>query len=200
MKQGLQHSKKELLQVIEDEIAICDNCPELCEGRIKTVPGEGNPEARIVFVGEGPGKNEAEQGRPFVGSAGQLLDGILMAMSLDRSKIFIANTVKCRPPQNRVPTKEERANCRPYLDRQLDAIKPEWVVVLGSTASNELLGQNIEACRGQVIEDKDRGFKMLATYHPAAILWAFNPDKKKEMKLNVWNDLAPLREWLEKNP
>jgi DNA polymerase len=190
----------ELLSVIESEVKACERCPELCASRKNTVFADGNPHARIVLVGEAPGKNEDDQGVPFVGQAGQLLDNILAAMGLSRSKhVYVLNTVKCRPPGNRVPTAEEKANCREYLDRQIKAVDPAWIVCLGSTASQSILGQNVEAVRGQVVESEGR--KVLATYHPAAILWENDSEKQKAKKLAVWSDLAPLRAWLsEKNP
>ena len=190
-------NKKELLAVVEAEVKACERCQELCANRSKTVFADGNPEAKIMLVGEAPGYNEDQQGKPFVGPAGQLLDNILAAMGLDRTKVYVANTVKCRPPANRVPTDEERSNCREYLSRQMEVVNPEWLVVLGTTASQALLGQNIEACRGQVVNDN--GMKILPTYHPAAILWEQDASKQRSKKVALWNDLAPLRDWLQKN-
>jgi len=189
--------KKEELAVIEAEVKACEKCPELCASRTRTVFGHGNYEAKVVLVGEAPGHSEDQVGIPFVGAAGQLLDNILTAMRLDRSKVYVANVVKCRPPGNRVPIEQERENCRHFLSQQLAVLKPSVLVLLGSTASQHILGQPIEACRGQFCDEG--GCMILATYHPAAILWEKELAKQREKKLAVWNDLAPLRDWLQKN-
>jgi len=190
-------SKKQELALIEAEVSDCKKCPELCVSRTRTVFGDGNPESKIAIVGEAPGHSEDQAGVPFVGAAGHLLDNILAAMRLDRSKVYIANVVKCRPPANRVPSEQERENCRPFLSRQLAVLKPSVLVLLGSTATQHILGQAVEACRGQVFDDE--GCLIVATYHPAAILWEKDLSRQREKKVAVWNDLAPLRDWLGKN-
>lgn len=185
---------RQSLTMIESEVKVCEKCPELSGSRKNTVFGDGNPEAKIVILGEAPGKDEDAKGTPFVGPAGQLLDNVLLAMGLNRSQVYICNVLKCRPPSNRTPNSEERSNCRGYLTRQLEEIKPEFLVLLGSTASQDILGKNIEACRGELHQQDGR--MVLATYHPAAILWEQDQARQREKKMAVWNDLAPLREWL----
>ena len=170
------------LEQIAAEVRTCTRC-KLCEGRTNVVPGEGNPRARIVFVGEGPGEQEDLQGRPFVGKAGHLLDKMIEAMGLSRADVFIANSVKCRPPGNRNPEPDEIEACSPYLYRQLDALKPQLVVALGKFASQTLLQteERISTLRGRFFPY--RGIKLMPTWHPAYLLR--NPDSKRE----AWADL-----------
>lgn len=139
------------LEAVAERIAGCRAC-RLCEGRAKTVPGEGNPSARLMCVGEGPGQKEDETGRPFVGAAGQLLDQILEAIDCPRETVYIANIVKCRPPGNRTPAADEIATCMPYLRRQIELIQPKLIVALGKVASNALLGRDasLAGLRGKV--------------------------------------------------
>lgn len=173
-----------LLKIRED-IGECTRC-KLHRGRNKIVFGDGNPEARLVFVGEGPGADEDQQGLPFVGRAGKLLTQMIEAMGLERRDVYICNVVKCRPPENRTPEKDEVACCSPFLLRQLDVIKPKVIVCLGSVAAQTLLQTNrgISHFRGQWLEF--RGYKLLATYHPAYLLR--NPGAKGE----VWKDLQKV--------
>jgi uracil-DNA glycosylase len=170
------------LQLIRDEIGDCTRC-KLHEGRNKLVFGDGNPNARILFVGEGPGADEDEQGIPFVGKAGQLLNNMIVAMGLQRDQVYIANVVKCRPPGNRVPEPDEGNTCSPFLFRQIDAIRPEILVALGATAATYLLGQRqpLAGLRGRV--HSVLGTKLIVTYHPAYLLR--DPRQKKE----AWADL-----------
>ncbi len=157
------------LEAIAREIASCTRC-ELAKTRNLTVPGEGNPTAEIMFIGEAPGWHENQQGRPFVGQAGQFLEELLRSVDLKRSDVFIANVVKCRPPQNRDPMPEEIAACRGYLERQLRVIKPKLIVTLGrySMAKFFPAGMGIRDLHGTTCV-KD-GILCYAMYHPAAAL------------------------------
>ncbi len=170
------------MQLIRDEIGECTRCA-LHKGRNKLVFGDGSPVARLMFVGEGPGADEDAQGLPFVGKAGQLLNNMIAAMGLKREEVYIANVVKCRPPNNRVPEPEEGATCSPFLFRQIDVVRPEVLVALGATAATWLLGtrQPLAGLRGRV--HATRGTKLIVTYHPAYLLR--DPRQKKE----AWADL-----------
>ena len=167
------------------DIGDCTRC-KLHRGRNKLVFGDGNPNAQLVFVGEGPGRDEDAQGLPFVGRAGKLLNQMIEAMGLQRKDVYICNVVKCRPPENRAPEKDEVEICSPFLLRQLDAIAPKVIVCLGSVAAQALLETNrgISQFRGQWLEF--RGRKLMATYHPAYLLR--NPSAKGE----VWKDLQKV--------
>lgn len=176
------------LQLIRAEIGECTRCPLATLGRQTIVFGEGNPLARVVFVGEGPGADEDVSGRPFVGRAGQLLtDMIEKGMGLAREDAYICNVVKCRPPGNRTPTPEECATCSPFLRRQLTTIGPELIVALGSTAAQNLLGYKgpLGPMRGRVhsVTVEGRTFRLVVTYHPAYLLR--DPSQKKA----AWQDL-----------
>ena len=173
------------LERICGELAGCTRC-KLHQRRTKIVFGVGNPHAELVFVGEGPGHDEDVQGIPFVGRAGQLLTQMIHAMGLRRDDVYIANVVKCRPPENRTPEKDEIATCLPFLFRQLTNINPKVIVCLGSVASQALLNTNksISHFRGQWFDF--RGAKLMATYHPAYLLR--NPHAKPE----VWADLKKV--------
>jgi DNA polymerase len=170
---------------IHTDLGDCTRC-KLHRGRTKLVFGDGNPKAELVFVGEGPGRDEDAQGLPFVGRAGKLLTQMIEAMGLQRQDVYICNVVKCRPPENRTPEKEEVETCSPFLLRQLDAISPKVIVCLGSVAAQTLLETNrgISHFRGQWLEF--RGRKLMATYHPAYLLR--NPSAKGE----VWKDLQKV--------
>jgi DNA polymerase len=163
----------------------CTRC-KLHRGRTKLVFGDGNPKAELVFVGEGPGRDEDQQGLPFVGRAGKLLTQMIEAMGLQRKDVYICNVVKCRPPENRTPEKDEVETCSPFLLRQLDAIAPKVIVCLGSIAAQTLLETNrgISHFRGEWMDF--RGTKLMATYHPAYLLR--NPSAKGE----VWKDLQKV--------
>jgi DNA polymerase len=167
-------------------------CCDLCPHRTKAVPGEGNPQARLVLVGEGPGANEDATGRPFVGAAGQLLDTILEAIEVPRSSVYITNIVKCRPPQNRKPLPDEIAACIPYLHRQLDLIAPKVIMALGGTAGEALLGvrKSLGELRNKV--HTYNGIPLVVTYHPAALLR--NPNWKKP----TWDDVRIARQLLDR--
>ena len=171
------------LRAIQEEIGDCTRCPLAFEGRHKIVFGDGDPNAELLFVGEGPGADEDMQGVPFVGRGGQLLNNMITAMGLRRDQVYIANIVKCRPPQNRVPEPEEAHTCTPFLFQQIDVVHPEVVVALGATAALYLMGVKspLSALRGRV--HMCRGRKLIVTYHPAYLLR--DPRQKKE----AWHDL-----------
>ena len=173
------------LPKIQTDLGDCTRC-KLHHGRTKLVFGDGNPKAELVFVGEGPGRDEDTQGLPFVGRAGKLLTQMIEAMGLRRQDVYICNVVKCRPPENRTPEKDEVETCSPFLLRQLDAISPKVIVCLGSVAAQTLLETNrgISHFRGEWLDF--RGRKLMATYHPAYLLR--NPSAKGE----VWKDLQKV--------
>ena len=178
------------LAVVAGEVSSCVKCG-LSANRTRTVPGEGSPRAAVMFVGEGPGAEEDRTGRPFVGAAGQYLDKWLKSISLDRSDCYIANCVKCRPPQNREPHPEEIGACLPYLERQIAAIRPRVICCLGRIAAQTLLGTtaSLGALRGKV-HDR-RGIPVLVTYHPSAVL------RDQALRKPVWEDLKALKGLLE---
>ncbi len=181
----IEVNASEALVALRDEIGDCRRCG-LANGRHHLVFGEGNPDAKLVFVGEGPGRDEDLQGRPFVGAAGQLLDRIVRAMTLDRESVYICNVVKCRPPNNRTPDPEERRLCGEFVRRQLAIIKPKVVVALGSTAAQYLLSSagSLGSLRGRFHEMD--GIKVMPTYHPAYLLR--NPGGKRA----VWEDMQKV--------
>jgi len=174
--------KKITLEEIREEIGDCTRC-QLHEGRTNLVFGDGNPKARLVFVGEGPGRDEDMQGKPFVGRSGQLLTKIIEAMGLTRDDVYICNVVKCRPPNNRTPEADEMDTCEQFLFKQIRAIKPEVVVCLGATASQSLLKTkgSLGSLRGKFHIYGNT--KLMVTYHPAALLR--NPNFKKPL----WDDM-----------
>ena len=173
------------LEIIRNEVIACQKCAGL-SGRTQTVFGVGNARARLCFLGEAPGADEDSQGEPFVGRAGQLLTKIIEACKMSRSDVYILNVLKCRPPGNRTPLPDEVSNCRGFLDRQLAAIRPEFICCLGAVAARTLL--NVEApigkLRGQFFDYQ--GIPVVCTYHPAYLLR--NPAAKRE----VWQDMKTL--------
>ena len=181
------------LEKIADEVHQCRKC-DLGSLRTNAVPGEGNPNARILFVGEGPGADEDAQGRPFVGRAGKLLDKVINAMGLQRSDVFIANILKCRPPDNRDPRAEEIINCFPHLQRQIEVINPEIIVALGAPAARTLLNTNksIGQLRGQFHEYYAGlgrpPIKLMPTYHTAYLLRNYSQENRKR----VWEDMKKV--------
>jgi len=181
----------ETLDQVAGVIAGCTRC-FLCQGRTHTVPGEGSPRAGLMFIGEGPGQTEDATGRPFVGRAGELLTQIIEAIDLRREDVFIANAVKCRPPQNRKPLPDEMAACWPYLERQIELIRPKVIVALGATAVEALLQarRSLAELRGRV--HSYRGIPLVVTYHPAALLR--NPNWKKP----TWDDIRIARQLLDR--
>jgi DNA polymerase len=175
----------ESLEAIRAEIGDCRRCP-LSESRRRIVFGQGSPGARLMFIGEGPGQEEDRAGEPFVGAAGQLLTRVIQAMNLTREAVYIANVVKCRPPGNRVPEPVEIATCLPFLERQIAAVRPDLICVLGACAAQSLLrtAEPISRLRGRFFEF--RGIRVMPTFHPAYLLR--NPEKKRE----VWEDMKLL--------
>jgi uracil-DNA glycosylase len=175
----------ETLLKVREDLGECTRC-KLHKTRDKIVFGDGSAKAQLVFVGEGPGADEDAQGLPFVGRAGKLLTQMIEAMGLQRSDVYICNVVKCRPPGNRQPEPDEVEKCSPFLFRQLDVLQPKVIVCLGATAAQTLLQTNrgISHFRGQWMDF--RGYKMLATYHPAYLLR--NPAAKGD----VWKDLQKV--------
>lgn len=167
-------------------------CCDLCPNRTNAVPGEGNPRAELMLVGEGPGATEDATGRPFVGQAGQLLDGILQAIELPRETVYITNIVKCRPPGNRKPLPDEVRACIPYLHRQLELVRPKVILALGGTAGESLLGvkKSLGELRNKV--HTFNGIPLVVTYHPAALLR--NPNWKKP----TWDDVRIARQLLDR--
>ena len=170
------------LEHLADTVRHCRRCP-LCATRLNAVPGEGDPHARLMFIGEGPGADEDRQGRPFVGAAGQLLDKMILAMQFKREEVYIANIVKCRPPRNRAPMPEEAAACIGYLEHQIRMIKPEVIVLLGATAAHFLLNreEGIMRLRGRWLEYN--GIPVMPTFHPAFLL------RQESAKRDAWEDL-----------
>lgn len=188
----LEKSSESFEQIWSD-IGNCTRCP-LHERRTNIVHTEGNRRARLMFVGEAPGADEDEQARPFVGRAGQLLTKIIEAIGFKREDVLIGNVNRCRPPGNRPPTAEEASMCKPFLLREIAAVQPEVIVVLGNTAMRNLLDikQGITRVRGQ-FQDY-HGVKVMPTFHPAYLLR--DPSKKQE----TWQDLKKVRDYLETTP
>jgi uracil-DNA glycosylase len=181
-KVALSH-RADALKLIQEDIGDCTRCPLAYAGRRKIVFADGDPGARLMFVGEGPGADEDTQGLPFVGKAGQLLNNMISAMGLKREEVYIANIVKCRPPGNRTPEPVEANTCSQFLLRQMDVVQPEVVVALGATAATYLLGvkQSLAGLRGRW--HSCRGAKLAVTYHPAFLL------RDPRMKGEAWKDL-----------
>lgn len=177
------------LDAIREDIGECTRC-KLHEHRTNIVFGEGDPQARLVFIGEGPGADEDATGRPFVGRAGQLLDKIIAAIGLKREECYIANVVKCRPPGNRTPERDEVATCEQFLFRQLALIKPRAIVALGSPAFQCLLRTKDTITRSRGEWRDWNGVKVMPTFHPAYLLRS--PDKKRE----TWDDMKKVRDYL----
>jgi DNA polymerase len=171
------------LRLIREDIGDCTRCRLYKQGRKQIVFGVGNPNADLMFIGEAPGADEDEQGEPFVGRSGQLLTNMIKAMGLRREDVYIANIIKCRPPANRTPEREECDTCSPFLMRQIEAIKPKALVALGAVAAKSLLAINapMSELRGRWYDF--RGTKLAVTYHPAFLLR--DPRQKKE----TWKDL-----------
>jgi DNA polymerase len=170
----------------KERVAQCMRCQELASTRTQTVFGVGNPEAKLLFVGEAPGADEDAQGEPFVGRAGQLLNDIIKACKLKREDVYICNVLRCRPPGNRLPSPQEAANCREYLDAQIGIVNPEYIVCWGSCAAKNLLAseESIGKMRGKFYTYGRA--KVLCTYHPSYLLR--NPAAKKD----VWEDMKLL--------
>jgi DNA polymerase len=178
------------MEALRNELEGCKCCP-LGDSRTNMVFGEGNPEAGILFVGEGPGATEDETGRPFVGRSGKLLDKIFASIGLDRNKLFIANIVKCRPPGNRTPSASEAEICGRYLERQIEIMQPGVIVALGASAARTLLNSRtgIGLMRGEFHRYMDT--PVVVTYHPAALL------RSPALKRPVWEDMKKLKSFME---
>ena len=180
------------LEELKKEVMNCKKC-KLCENRNNTVFGSGNENADIMFIGEGPGADEDIEGLPFVGKAGKLMNQAFAGLGISREDVYIANIVKCRPPQNRTPLKEEAMVCLDYLRKQVMLIKPKIIVLLGNTALKNILGEDygITASRGKWIEKK--GIKYMPTFHPAALL------RDEGKKIDFWKDLQLVVNELKKS-
>jgi uracil-DNA glycosylase family 4 len=181
---------------LREDIAACKNCP-LCETRKHTVFGEGSATARVMFVGEGPGRDEDELGRPFVGKAGRLLDRMLASIGFTRNDVFIANILKCRPPGNRDPLPGEVAACIGYLRAQVALIKPQIIVCLGRISASYILGQDVRITRDRGVWHESKGVYIMPTYHPAALLR--NEPLKKDSYADLLNIKAKYDELLGGN-
>ena len=182
----------ELVADLERRIADCNAC-RLCEGRTRTVPGNGDPEAELMFIGEGPGYYEDQQGLPFVGRAGQLLEECLRRIGLERRSVFVTNVVKCRPPNNRDPMPDEIEACEVYLHEQLYGIRPKLIVTLGRFATQYFLpGAAMGRTRGTVIEAPP--WRVLPVYHPAAAL------RNPKLRDVLFDDFALIPELLANSP
>ncbi len=179
------------LAEVAEAVAACTRCSELASRRTQTVFGEGNPRARLVFLGEAPGADEDREGKPFVGRAGQLLDKIIEAMNLSREEVYILNILKCRPPGNRNPEPVEAAACREHLDRQLAIIQPEFICCLGTIAAQNLLDTTTPIGRLRGSFHDYHGIRVICTYHPAYLLR--NPSAKRQ----VWEDMQVLMAEME---
>jgi DNA polymerase len=204
---GAVDDRESQLRVILDDIGPnCDRCKLSRQGRKQIVFGTGDPHAELMFIGEGPGADEDAQGLPFVGRAGQLLNNMIVAMGLTREQVYIANIVKCRPPQNRTPERDECDTCSPFLMRQIGVIKPKVIVALGATAAKNLLGvqDSMASLRGRFYDFSPPGevdgngdplvCKLVVTYHPAFLLR--DPRQKKE----TWKDLQMVMKYLGLQP
>ncbi len=174
------------LAILQQEVCSCTRCDELAAKRMQTVFGVGNPSARLCFLGEAPGADEDRLGEPFVGRGGQLLNKIIEACQLKREEVYILNMIKCRPPGNRNPLSDELINCRPYLERQLQLIEPEYICCLGAVASQNLLGTATPIGKLRGTLHAYQGAKVVCTFHPAYLLR--NPAAKKD----CWDDMKFL--------
>lgn len=182
--------QKSTLKEVRADLGECKRC-KLHRTRKTLVFGEGNEKAALMLVGEGPGYEEDVQGKPFVGKAGQLLTKILQSIHLEREQVYIANIVKCRPPENRNPESDEISSCRPFLLRQIQVIQPKIICALGTVAAQSLLQtrEKITVLRGRCFDLT--GIRMIPTYHPAFLLR--NPERKKD----VWEDMKRIAAWLK---
>jgi uracil-DNA glycosylase family 4 len=184
----MTEEKRKSLSLMEaNEVRGCQKC-RLCETRTQTVFGEGDVDAKIFFIGEGPGETEDQTGRPFVGRAGELLNKMIAGMGLAREQVFIANIVKCRPPNNRVPAPDEVATCTPYLERQLETIRPRAIVTLGLPSTQYMLKTKLSMGKLRGHWHNWRGIQLMPTYHPAYVLR--NPTL--ETRAAVWSDLKQV--------
>ena len=183
--------KVQQLEELAAQIRVCTKCP-LCESRTRAVPGDGKSSAKVLIIGEAPGREEDESGHPFVGAAGRFLDHVLEGTGLDRSDFFITNTVKCRPPRNRTPKKLEVDTCTSiYLFKQIELVNPKLILLLGGVAAKKMLGvKSLGEARGRIIEREGR--KYLAGYHPAVRFY------REDLGEKVKEDFARLKRELKK--
>jgi uracil-DNA glycosylase family 4 len=185
-------NKESAMALLREEIGDCRRC-KLSQKRTHIVFGEGNPDARLMFIGEAPGREEDVQARPFVGEAGMLLTRLIEKMGLKREDVYIANIVKCRPPMNRDPEKDEIQQCREFLERQIDIIRPDIIMSLGRIAASTLMGNEklkITAIRGKIFDY--RGIPLVPTFHPAYLM------RNPKDKWLTWNDAQKVLERLER--
>lgn len=182
-----EEKRQRLVAMDANEVRGCTKC-RLCETRTNTVFGEGDPDARIFFIGEGPGENEDLQGRPFVGRAGELLNKWIAAMGLAREQVMIANIVKCRPPSNREPAPDEVATCTPYLQRQLEIVRPRVIITLGRPSAQYMLQSKLSMGKLRGAWHDWRGIKLMPTYHPAYVLRQYTVETRGA----VWADLQKV--------
>lgn len=173
-----------------DEIYACEKC-RLCETRTNVVPGEGDPNAKLMFIGEAPGRDEDAQGRPFVGRSGELLTRMIRAIGLEREQVYICNVVKCRPPQNRNPQPDEAAACLNYLRAQVALVRPRVVVLLGKVACRYALQQEVSVMREHGVWYERKGVWFMPTLHPSALL------RNPALKRQSWDDFQKIREKLD---
>ncbi len=188
-------NKNAQLDALKNLIGSCDMCPELANYRKNIVFGAGNPDADVLFIGEAPGRDEDVQGVPFVGRSGRLLTDIIeKGMNIKREDVYIANILKCRPPNNRDPLSQEEVNCTPFLNKQLEIIKPKVIITLGRYAAQYILNTTVAIgkLRGNFHDYK--GTPVMPTYHPAYLIRNYNKDNR----LKVWNDVKKVVELLEK--
>jgi uracil-DNA glycosylase family 4 len=184
---GLEKRRQELAALAQ-RVAACQRCPELVVTRTQTVFGVGPLDPELCFVGEAPGANEDARGEPFVGDAGQLLNRIITACGMKREDVYICNIIRCRPPGNRLPLVHEAGNCREYLEKQLELVRPKFICALGGCAAQNLLGTtaSIGKLRGRFHDYQ--GIPVMCTYHPAFLLPSRSPHRKKD----VWEDMKTL--------
>ncbi len=184
-----QVQSADTLAQIREDLGDCTRC-RLHAGRTNLVFGVGNPRARLMFVGEGPGADEDARGEPFVGRAGKKLNEMIIAMGLTREEVYIANVVKCRPPENRAPAEDEVATCSPYLFRQIEAIRPRVIVTLGAPAAHALLSTKVGITKLRGSWQSFRGIPVMPTFHPAYLLRVYTLENRGL----VWSDLKAARD------
>ena len=185
LAQPHQGEKAQALEAVRLDLGECTRCP-LSEGRNRIVFGDGKPDAALMFIGEGPGQEEDRRGLPFVGRAGELLTQMIeRGLEIPRSEVYICNIVKCRPPGNRTPQRDEVAACKPFLDGQINAIKPRTIVTLGRPATSLLLGRDVSITRVRGTWHDYQGIPLMPTFHPAYLLRQYTPENRRV----VWEDL-----------
>ena len=180
-----RYAVRSTLDGVRASLGECTRC-RLCEGRTQIVFGDGNPEAELMFVGEGPGEQEDLRGLPFVGRAGELLTSMIeKGLGIERREVYICNIVKCRPPANRTPLSDEVAACRPFLEGQIDAVRPRVIVALGKPATSLLLGRDVAITKLRGTWHEYHGIPLMPTFHPAFVLRQYTPENRRL----VWEDL-----------